>query len=94
MSKLLVALLALLPEGMDLDDAIVVLIRAFPTLTRQEIKVSLYRSVAEGDEEIAAELSISAVTVGEHARQAKIKLGFDGCRPVGPRLLVHLHKQK
>jgi len=91
MSELREALDELLPSGMDLDGGVVILIRAFPVLTRQEIKVSLYRCVAKGDEEIAAELGILTETVGDHARQAKIKLGHGECRPVGPRLLVYLH---
>jgi hypothetical protein len=78
---------------MDLDLAIVVLIKGFPNLTRQEIKVSLYRCVAARDEEIAAELGIGAVTVGDYARQAKLKLGFTSCRLVGPRLIAFLYNE-
>lgn len=90
MSNLSTALLALLPDGMDVDGALFALKEMYP-LTRQELKVSLFRCVAARDEEIAAEVDISIETVHDHARRAKWKLGFAASRLVGPFLLVSLH---
>ena len=93
MSRLTAALAVFLPVGMDLDGALFALMEMYP-LTRQELKVSLFRRAAARDEEIATELGISVATVHDHARRAKWKLGFAASRLVGPFLLVSLHTRR
>jgi hypothetical protein len=91
MRDLIKALMEVLPQGMDYEEAIQLLIGGF-RCTRRESEVALLRCVEGRDAVVAEALGIELSTLREHAKWGGAKLGTGSTRVAGPKLVAFLYR--